>query len=191
MKVLITENILFSVINKYGVEMSSKILGISEVDLFKQTGVNINGPFTEEGFDVSWMAYQMVEENKKVPSKLLDFNYKISKDDFVQVVEWKAIFDHEYDGYMTRFDFTIYATPFWDGNDSIPVELIEVYMVNYETEEEENHDLQGDYFIDLKQGEPRYYNEFKEFIDNVYYDRVRNTIDTLIKKFFDGWKITL
>jgi hypothetical protein len=64
-------------------------------------------------------------------------------------------------------------------------------MVNYETEEEENHDLQGDYFIDLKQGEPRYYNEFKEFIDNVYYDRVRNTIDTLIKKFFDGWKITL
>jgi hypothetical protein len=25
----------------------------------------------------------------------------------------------------------------------------------------------------------------------VYYDRVRNTIDTLIKKFFDGWKITL
>jgi len=191
MKVLITENTLFSVINKYGVEMSSKILGISEVDLFKQTGANINGPFTEEGFDVSWMAYQMVEENKEVPSKLLDFNYKISKDDFVQVVEWIAIFDHEYDGYMTRFKFTIYATPFWDNNNSIPVDLFEVYMVNYETEEEEDYDFQGDYFIDLKQEKPRYYNEFKDFIDNVYYDRVRDTIDTLIKDFFYVWEINL
>jgi hypothetical protein len=191
MKVLITENNLLSVINKHGVEMTSKLLGMSIVDLFKETGENINGPFKLEGFDASWMAYRMVEDEKKVPSKITNFNYRVTKDDFIGVVQWLARFEHEYNGRMTRFNFLIYATPFWDGEDSIPVDLYEVELFDSETEVEEFYDLHGDYFVNLKQEKPNYYNEFKDFIDNVYYVKVRNTIDSLIKKFFDDWGIKI
>lgn len=133
---------LIDVIEKNGVNGASKLLGISIADLILKSGIDFNHE----------VAYQILNElgrDGKLPRSygIFDIDYN----GWEGIVAWTKNSNTDYFGGSTKLNeiLNVFATPFWDGENYIPVES-SWYTLFDGKEKIFDEELTGEYFIELK-----------------------------------------
>lgn len=142
---------------------------------------------TMHDFNLSLKTLDVIYRNSKLPELTCqDLNDFITYLIFKQIVKTKNI---QKDGYHLNFDldgmsqslyFKItdierldsldgYATPYFDGNCSLPIDL-EYYQYIDDVDEAQDHSIAGDYFesFNLKNLEFSSFSEIKRWFENDY-----------------------
>lgn len=122
------KNSLNELINKFGINQTSKILGISQFEIVKKSGIKLNT-------DNSYLMIMELFDNNQIPKIYKEFELEIDK--FVGTIIWKGELKNE-----LLETIVVYATPFWDGDPLIPID-VENYTIttNDETWEYEQPDV--------------------------------------------------
>ncbi len=102
-------------IDKYGLNKASKLSGLSKSDLAVKSGVELDNS----------MAYSILEDlisNNLIPNDYKGF--RITCDKFTGIFEWVGTLNSNYHGEGTYEVIQVYATPFWEGDYGIPVDIV-------------------------------------------------------------------
>lgn len=116
---------LFKVIQEYGLYKAINIVGLDICSLINHSGYVISNA------DDAYMVVSELLEKKQLPKKYKGFEIYISQ--FDGVVHWyKKIPLKNNNG---EIEVSVLATPFWDGETVIPIELSRVELINGDNSE--------------------------------------------------------
>jgi hypothetical protein len=163
-----SKKILTNLINDVGLKQTSEMVGISLFELVKYTNCYIDTEMAD-------LIIGEIIRNRILP-KIYE-NCELYYDTFSGTLEWEC----KWDG-SDEYTYT-YATPFWDGQDGIPVETnsysIKIGGSNLTLDDIDN-DLKFN-FISWKQNGFENIDSYIEWFENFYlpkvYDIIMNHLD--------------
>lgn len=165
-----SKNILKGLINDIGIEETSEIVGMTQFELVKYTGAYIDTDTADR------LLGDMIKE--KIIPKIYN-NCELYYDTFSGTLEWECEWEK-------GREFTVsYATPFWDGQDGIPVETNSYSITMNDggtiTYDDIDNDLKYN-FISWKDG---FQNSetYIDWIENFYLPKVYDTIKAHLDNF--------
>jgi len=184
MKIIITENQMDKFIQKmkmsikkYGFVDTAKMIGIDKLKLAELSGLPIKGDtvHSENEIVVGDLLRDLVNQNKEYKNCTLHYS------GLEGVVLWDCNFMDEENYYR----LSVYATPYWDGECMIPVDIS--YFENTKTKEysDEYDNLQMSVDYELVPKKFSSYQEIIDFMNNDYPILILPKIENSIPHYFD------
>lgn len=169
---------LFKLIENYGIERTSDIVGIDIFKILEITDIEIH-----PNINIEYSSLLNSINNQRK----LEFHYKgfnINYDDISHVITWDGTLKIEYKGENYNINLFLYATPFFDANNTIPI-----HIDFYEILDLFHHVIASDdtsIFVNVKC--PDVFNnifDFQSWLYNDYPETVFNKIDTIVNRYKD------
>lgn len=174
MKIILKENskaiqTLIDRINKNGLKATAEIVGLKMYELLQITNSRISI------LDATEIFVELLKDGI-IPSEYNGFH--ITYERFYGTVSWSS------SNNRPQIDIDVYATPFWEGDDFIPIDINEFTYLNETLEWDNIYSIVGDINIEniIPTGQFENYDEFLNFINKVYYPQVYNIIIKSIMK---------
>jgi hypothetical protein len=130
------QNTLLQLIKDNGLWDASNITGLDIIDLINKSGIKINS-------DIANHIFFELFSKEKIPMSYKEFTLNYSRFDGTLV--WEGKFDVNIKGEKITEYISIYATPFWDGQEIIPFNLMSFNFYD-KNGEEMGHDDNSDYY---------------------------------------------
>jgi len=130
------QNTLIKLIKDNGLWEASVIAGLDMIDLVSKSGIKINS-------DIAYRIIVELYSDEKLPTSYKEFTLDYSRFDGTLV--WVGKFDVNIKGEKITEHLSIYATPFWDGQEIIPFNLMSFNFYD-ENGEEMGYDDNSDYY---------------------------------------------
>ena len=184
MKIIITETQKEELENEYAEEIrkrgfleTANQLGLKKLMLAKLSGLPIKGDtfHNKNEIVVGNLLGDLVNQNWEYSACTLDYNRD-------GIVEWDCNFKDDENYYILK----VWATPYWDGHNSTPIDMfnVEVTPIN-SPENKKEFDTSGDYYHEFKC--PESFENASELVDwfkDKYIPRVyRNIVLGMYEEF--------